>query len=146
MLLASADGGNTHVGPALWLGLWGAVLSTLLAAHRFWESRRDRGRLRFRANWQQQYEPSASTAGTTHQVASPPEVIFTVTNVGRRPVLVTGFGIRLKWTISTHSCVGLDYRLFFQKTFLINLPKASGWSSKINCTRLRPEVTTFRPC
>jgi len=94
-----APNAQTQLGPAFWLGLWGAFLSTLLAAQKLWDAFRDRGRLKFHASWQQQYKPTASGTGTTHEVAAAPEVRFTVTNVGRRPMQVTGFGIRLKWTI-----------------------------------------------
>jgi hypothetical protein len=82
---------------ALWLGLWGTLLSTVLAVLRLREFFADRGRLEFRATVQRTYNPSPPGADTTHHAPSEPRVVFTVTNVGRRKLRIMGFGVRIGW-------------------------------------------------
>ena len=73
------------------------MVATVLAVLRLREFFTDRGKLTFRATVQRTLTPSPAGAATTHEVASEPRVVFTVTNVGRRKLRVMGFGVRMGW-------------------------------------------------
>ena len=81
-----------------WIALWGAVVATVLAVLRVREFFADRGHLKFRSSVQHTLTPAPPGAAPTHQLASGPRVVFTVTNVGRRKLRVMGFGIRMGWS------------------------------------------------
>jgi hypothetical protein len=72
------------------LAIWGALLSTVLAAWNIYKDIRDRGNIRVEAyltEWEEKDEE-------TGKLDTKYEVEITLTNIGRRPVIVTSIGVR----------------------------------------------------
>jgi hypothetical protein len=82
------------LGPAFavttFLAIWGALLSTVLAAWNIYKDIRDRGNIRVEAYLTQWEEKDEETGKSATEY----EVEITLTNIGRRPVIVTSVGAR----------------------------------------------------
>jgi len=79
--------------------LYGALVATVVAALQWHAHRRDRRRVRLDAAVQQAFDPTPPDSAFTRVAASEPQIVFTVTNIGRRPVRITHFGVRfgIRW-------------------------------------------------
>jgi hypothetical protein len=71
------------------LAIWGAILSTILAFWNIYKDVRDRANLRVEAYLSEWTEKNEETDETEFKY----EVEITLTNVGRRPIIVTDVGV-----------------------------------------------------
>jgi hypothetical protein len=72
------------------LAVWGAVLSTILAMWNIYKDLRDRGNIRVQAYLSEGTETDEETGDSVFRC----QVEIILTNIGRRPVIVTSIGVR----------------------------------------------------